>query len=69
MQNVNRRPNHEHIFMKQNVLCNFSSALVPLPLPPKKMSSRSLMVNRFAVSNPFSLLSHMLKVFERHLYK
>ena len=40
MQNVNRRPNHEHIFMKQNVLCNFSSALVPLPLPlplpPKK---------------------------------
>ena len=36
MQNVNRRPNHEHIFMKQNVLCNFSSALVPLPLPPPK---------------------------------
>ena len=36
MQNVNRRPNHEHIFMNQNVLCNFSSALVPLPLPPQK---------------------------------
>ena len=26
MQNVNRRPNHEHIFMKQNVICNFFSS-------------------------------------------
>ena len=32
-QNINRRPNHEHIFMKSNFSGNFSSAKKKKTLP------------------------------------
>ena len=40
----NRRPYHEHIFLKQNFSGYFRSAPTPSPPPPKKKNSRAPMV-------------------------